>query len=138
MNFRFCEVKNEKSSQCRSKPKCSFVIQLQTQTSRDRPKSVPYLRLKNSKRTSKCQSILYSTRIFLKSLTMPKKTERGEGPFGIFQHPFCRKTPKKIEKGTLWGKIVFPKKSLAMAKKTERAEPLVSSGIVCYVGNLFG
>ena len=26
-------------------------------TSRDRPKSAPYLRLKNSKRTSKCQSI---------------------------------------------------------------------------------
>ena len=28
-------------------------------TSRERPKSAPYLRLKNSKRTSKCQSILF-------------------------------------------------------------------------------
>ena len=27
------------------------------QTRRDRPKSAPYLRLKNSKRTSKCQNI---------------------------------------------------------------------------------
>ena len=53
---------------------------------------------------------------FFKSLTMPKKIERGEGPFGIFQHPFCRKTPKKGWKG----------------------DPLVSSGIVCYAGNLFG
>ena len=28
-------------------------------TSQERPKSAPYLRLKNSKRTSKCQSILF-------------------------------------------------------------------------------
>ena len=27
-----------------------------------------------------------------KSLKVPKKTEKG--PFGIFQHPFCRKTAK--------------------------------------------
>ena len=44
-------------------------------TNRDRPKLAPYLRLKNSKSTSKCQSILfYSTRIsFEESLTMPEK-----------------------------------------------------------------
>ena len=44
-------------------------------TSRDRPKLAPYPRLKNSKRTSKFQSILfYSTKNFFeKSLTTPKK-----------------------------------------------------------------
>ena len=31
-------------------------------TSRDRPKSAPYPRLKNSKKTSKCQVFFYSTR----------------------------------------------------------------------------
>ena len=27
------------------------------------------------------------------------------GPFGVFQHPFCRKTSKNIEGRTLWEKI---------------------------------
>ena len=31
-------------------------------TSRDRPKSAPYPRLKKSKKTSKCQVLFYSTR----------------------------------------------------------------------------
>ena len=31
----------------------------------------------------------------------------------------------------------FPKKSLN-AEKTERGDPLASTGIVCYEGNLFG
>ena len=61
---------------------------------------------------------------------MPKKTERG-GHFGIFQHPFCRKTSKKNAGGTLWGKNFFEKKSRS-AKKNERGEPLVSPGMVCY------
>ena len=66
---------------------------------------------------------------------MPKKTERG-GPFGVFQHPFCCKTskkmqgdplgnfffeknlavPKKMKGGTPW-EIFFSKKSLAVPKK---------------------
>ena len=37
------------------------------------------------------------------------------GPFGIFQHPFCRKTPKKIEGGP-FGKKIFRKKSLTEPK----------------------
>ena len=36
--------------------------------------------------------------------------------FGIFQHPFCRKTSKNAG-GTLWGKFFFRKKSLAVPKK---------------------
>ena len=35
-----------------------------------------------------------------KNLTVPKKNWKG-GPFGIFQHPFCRKTAKKLKGGTL-------------------------------------
>ena len=59
---------------------------------------------------------------------MPKKTERG--PFGIFQQPFCRKTSKKL-KGDPLGNF-FSKKSLTVPKQTERGDPLVSPGMVCY------
>ena len=59
---------------------------------------------------------------------MPKKLKGG--PFGIFQHPFCRKT-SKYSKGTVWGNF-FWKKSLTMPKKTERGDSLISSGMVCY------
>ena len=62
------------------------------------------------------------------------KTEGG--PFGIFQDPFCHKNPKKLKGNPLRKKI--PEKSLAMPEKTERGDPLVSSGIVCYAGNHFG
>ena len=66
-------------------------------TSRERPKSVPYLRLKNSKRTSKCRSIgelgpFYEKTNFEKKSYNAKKLKGG--PFGIFQHPFCRKISK--------------------------------------------
>ena len=37
------------------------------------------------------------------------------GPFGIFQHPICRKTAKKIEGGPFGKK--FPEKSLAVPKQ---------------------
>ena len=61
---------------------------------------------------------------------MPEKTERGGGgAFGIFQHPFCRKTSKKC-RGTLWGKKFS--KSLAVPKKNEREDPLVSPGMIYY------
>ena len=42
-----------------------------------------------------------------KNLTMPKKLKGG--PFGAFQHPFCRKTLKM--KGPSGGNIFFRKKS---------------------------
>ena len=82
-------------------------------TSRDRPKSAPYPRLKNSKKTSKCQVFSFTVlenRKFLKK--MDRVARRGSlarapgalkshnaeklkgGPFRVFQHPFCRKTSK--------------------------------------------
>ena len=51
---------------------------------------------------------------------MPKKLKGG--PFGIFQHPFCRKTKKKL-KGDLLGNFFFEKKS-HRAENTLREYPL--------------
>ena len=48
------------------------------------------------------------------------------GPFGIFQHSSCRKT-----QGGPFGEKNSTK-SLTMPKKTERGDPLVPLGIVCY------
>ena len=47
----------------------------------------------------------------------------------IFQHPFCRKTSKKMQ-GDPLGKKFFSKKKCA--EKNERGESLVSPGMVCY------
>ena len=52
------------------------------------------------------------------------------GPFEVFQHPFCRKTSKNAG-GTLWEKFFF-EKSLAVPKKNEKGNLLVSPGMVCY------
>ena len=109
----------------------------ETKTSRDRPKSASYPKLKNCKKTSKCQgfscTVLENQKFFEKITYSKKWTEwragvnifvnilstflshlKGdplerkkfyeekshnaeklkEGPFGVFQHPFCRKTSK--------------------------------------------
>ena len=112
-------------------------------TSWDRPKSAPYPRLKNSKKTSKCQVFSFTVlenrffRKFSKKLHSQKNGPSGApgpasaspwrakvsqcrktegGPFGIFQHPFCRKTSKKC-RGDPLEKNIFRKKSLAVPKK---------------------
>ena len=46
-----------------------------------------------------------------KSLTMPKKSKGG--PFGIFQHPICRKTPEKLKPFAEF----FSKESRTLSKK---------------------
>ena len=78
-------------------------------TSRERRKSAPYIMLKNSTRTSKCQSIFfYSTR----------KTH-GD-PFGFFNIHFVAKYQKN--EGGSFGDIEnFRKKSLTMPKKLKGA-----------------
>ena len=63
---------------------------------------------------------------------MPKKLEGG--PFGIFQHPFCRKTLKKIEGGLFVEKFISRK--VARCRKKLK-DPLVSPGVVCYAEKLF-
>ena len=70
-------------------------------TSRERPKSAPYPRLKNSKKTSKCQVLFYSTR-----------------------------KSKFFEKNFFFEKITYSKKctewraKVSQCGKTERGDPL--------------
>ena len=61
---------------------------------------------------------------------MPKKTERGD-PLGFFNIHSVAKHQKKC-RGHLLGNFFSRKKSLAVPKKNERGEPLVSPGTVCY------
>ena len=99
----------------------------------NKPGYSPYLRLKNSKRTSSVKVFSSTTpeNFFAKRLTMPKKIE--SGTLWDFSISILSQNSKKIEVGN-----ILPKKSLAMPKQTERGDPLVSSGIVGYAGNLFG
>ena len=62
---------------------------------------------------------------------MPKKL-RGGGTLWDVSTSILSQNSKKIEGGPL-GKSFLPKKS-----RNEGSDPLVSSGIVCYAGNLFG
>ena len=70
---------------------------------------------------------------------MRKKFEKGSqcrtklkgGPFGIFQHLFCCKTPKKY-KGDPLLMFFFRKERSHNVEKSGRWDPLVSPGIVCY------
>ena len=81
-------------------------------SSRDRPKSAPYLRLKNVKVLVNWGPF-YGI-FFEKSLTMPKKLKGG--PFGIFQNPFC----PKISKNCRWDPSVkknFFEKKVSQSRK---------------------
>ena len=60
-----------------------------------------------------------------------KKTERGD-PLGFFNIHSVAKHQKNA--GGPFGEIFFSKKSLAVPKKNEMGEPLVSPGMVCYAG----
>ena len=90
----------------------------------------------NSKRTSKFQSILfYSTKFFFeKSLTTPKKFERGD-PLG-FSIPSLSQNPEKL-KGDPLGKFFFRKK-VSQCRKKLKGGPfgLVRHCMLC--GKLFG
>ena len=55
------------------------------------------------------------------------------GPFGVFQHSFCRKTAKQVKRDPL-RKISFRKNVSQCQKKIERGDPLVSPGMICYAG----
>ena len=71
---------------------------------------------------------------FEKSLTMSKKLKRGT--LQDFSTSILPQNSKKIEGDTL--EKFFSEKKSRNAKKTERGDLLVSSGILCYAGNLFG
>ena len=137
---------------------CTFAFRFKT--SRDRPKSAPYPRLKNSKKTSKCQvfsfTVLenrkFSENFFSKKLHTQKngpssapgpasanpwrakvsqwRKTERGDPLGFFNIHSVAKQQKKM-KGTLWGKI-FRKKVSQSRKKIEKGDPSVSPGMVCY------
>ena len=50
------------------------------------------------------------------------------GPFEVFHHPLSQNM-KKLKKKQ---KFLFSGKNLTMPKKTEKGDPLVSPGMVCY------
>ena len=81
-------------------------------TSRERPKLAPYLRLKNSKRTSKCQSILFY------GTGKTQKLNRIGAPEGtLWDFSSILSQIKKLKEGHFWWKKNFLKKSLTMPKK---------------------
>ena len=113
------------------------------QTSRDRPKSAPYLRLKNSKRTWKShrtQSIKLTKRVSnsrkIQSTELARQVPASAGSWrakrGDLSHFLTSIVAKhqKIE-GTLWWTKIFEKRS-HNAEKTEKGESLVTPGTVCY------
>ena len=66
-----------------------------------------------------------------KSLTMPKNLKGGF--LGVFKHPICCKTSKKL-KGESLGKK-FPEKKSRSAETNWKGDPLVSHVVVCYTRN---
>ena len=110
-------------------------LSAEKETRRERPKSAPYLRLKNIQGTTIGNiwkkfffkkiifEIFFEKKYFL-SRTMPKISKRGHsGSFNVFYKP---KTSKKC-KGVPFDKIrKFSKKSRIVPKKTQRGDPLVS------------
>ena len=93
-------------------------------------KSAPYLRrVKNSKKTSKCQVFFYSTR-------KPQKLDRIGTPIP------ASACPRRGRRGTVWDfpiSIVSKHQKIEegpfgefFAEKNLKGGPLVSSGTVCY------
>ena len=118
-------------------------------TSRDRPKSAPYPRLKNSKKNSKCQVLFYSTRkskifeIFFSKKLHTQKNGPSGAPGLASASPWrakvsqCRKTERvdplrffnihsvaKHEKIEENKNFHFREKISQCRKKTERGDPL--------------
>ena len=101
-------------------------------TSRERPKSAPYPRLKNSKKTSKCQVFFYSTRkskIFRKNYS--KNGPSGAlGPASASPWRAKRGTLPKLStflsqlKGDTFGEKTNFRIKVSQCRKTERGDPL--------------
>ena len=107
-----------------------MILKTKVKTSRDRPKSAPYPRFKNSKKTSQCQVFSFTVLEnrnnfgkFSKEITYSKKWTEWRAKVSQ-----CRKT----ERGDPLGEKIFRIKSLAVPKKIGRGDPLVSPGMVCY------
>ena len=96
--------------------KCSSVCsQVGLETSRELHKSVPYLRLRNSKGTSKCQVFFFSTR---KTQKLHRIGALKGGALG-FSISILSQNFKKNERGKPLGRF-FRKKNFTMKKQTGR------------------
>ena len=93
-------------------------LSAEKEASRDRPKSAPYLRLKNTKRTSKCQSIgelgTLLWNFFRKKVSQCRKKLKG-GTIWDFSKSILSKNIKKLKVG-LFGEKKYSKKSLIEPK----------------------
>ena len=97
----------------------------ENKTSRDRPKSAPYLRLKKSKRTSICQSIgelgtLLWKKNFGKKSHNVEENGKG-GPFGGLSTSILSQNIKKL-KGDPLGKF-FSGKKVSQCRKNWKGGP---------------
>ena len=112
---------------------CDFDVDLKIITRWERPKSAPYLRLKNIQGTTigkiwkknfskKLILIFFFEKKYFLSRTMPKNSKRGHsGSFNVFYKPKTSKkcegvpkifeksriVPKKPKGGTLWSHLYF-------------------------------
>ena len=95
-------------------------------TRRERPKSAPYLRLKNIQGTTigNISIFFFKKSIWLKkSRTMLKNPKRSLGSLNVFHKP---KTSKKARGYPLIKFENFRKKSCIVPKKNQHGDPLVS------------
>ena len=85
-------------------------------TRRDQPKSAPYLRLKIAKGLQNVKVLVNWGPFYenFEKVSQCRKNWKG-GPFGIFQHPFCRKTQKN--EGGPFGRKILSKKSRTTPEK---------------------
>ena len=86
-------------------------------TSRERPKSAPYLRLKNSQSTFEYSLLQYPhDEIFLVSGKSHSAKNVKGGTWGVFEHPFFCKIEKKLKGGPYGDIKKIAKKSLTKPK----------------------
>ena len=106
-------------------------------TSRERPKSAPYLRLKNNKRTSKYSLLQYpfeeklkKNTIFFEIFLVSRKSHSAEtckmGPFGSFLTSILLQNRQKNEGWTLWR---YLRKKSHKAEKNLHKKILVMAGL---------
>ena len=74
------------------------------------------LRFSNIHSVAKHEKIEENKNFYFREKNSQCQKKLKGGPFEIFQHPFCRKTSKKMQ-GSPLGKIFFSKKSLTVPKK---------------------
>ena len=109
-NFRHCKFDNILTR-----------VSLHIERSRDRPKSAPYARLKNSKKTSKCQvfsfTVLENRKFYEKSFSKKLHTQKN-GPSGA-PGP-ASASPWRAERGTLPKLSTFLSQLRGFCRKTSK------------------